>query len=84
MGSVAHLTLLLWNVTVQGTGAHVLAKGTGQLITVALGLAEDDGASQSAVAAHQVSCHCGPLTPMAGQCHVLHACGCLHAHSRLS
>ena len=46
-----------------------------QVVAVALGLAEDDGAPQRAIAAHKVSHYCRPLGPVAGQRQVLHACG---------
>ena len=78
-----HLALLLRDVAVQGAGAHVFAQGGRQVVAVALGLAEDDGAAEGAVAAHQVARHCRPLAPVAGQRHVLHAGRRLHRHGKL-
>ena len=72
-GHGGHLPLLLGDVAVEGLRAHVSAQAGDQLVAVLLGVAEDDGAAERAVAAHQVRRHRRPLAPVTGQHQVPHA-----------
>lgn len=72
-----HLALLLGDVAVEGLCAHVGAQAGDQLVAVLLGVAEDDGAAERTVAAHQVRRHRRALAPVARQHQVPHARRCL-------
>ncbi len=78
-----HLALLLGDVAVEGLRAHVSAQAGDQLVAVLLGVAEDDGAAERAVAAHQVRRHHRPLAPVARQHQVPHTCRRLCHNNRV-
>ena len=59
----------------QGARAHALCQGDGEVICVALGFTEDDGAAAGAVALDEVRHHSVALTPVCRNHEVLHACG---------
>ena len=62
----------------QGARPDTLGQCDGQVVGVALGLAEDDGAAPGAVALDEVGHHGVTLAPVGWDHEVLHARGRLH------